>query len=176
MIMPNLSFFPYLIMIWKAYSGLLLILCSLVLVLIWPQHFLKAADDLGENPVKYLGVGLLFWILYIFLMILSVIASFLLIGLPFLGFLIVLGFAMKFYGFAVVYSWIGGLILRKFRSSEDSALAFVVTGGIALLALHFIPYLGIILFFLAAKIASGTAIYGVYQQRLRPSSSSRTSI
>lgn len=151
--------------IWRLLAGICLIFISLLLALIWPEHFAQTAGELGASPLKYFAVGFLFWVAFWVLLAIALLTSIILIGIPFLGALILLNLAIKWYGYTVLFTWIGHLIVRKLCKFEAAEIACVLTGGVVLVGLFSIPCLGFLLCFLAAKFAAGAAVFGAFRKR-----------
>jgi cytoskeletal protein CcmA (bactofilin family) len=149
---------------WKIAVAVLGIIFSGLLVLIWPEHFSEKAKELGQNPLRYGAIGIIFWIVFWALFAVALLASILLIGLPFVALLILVMVAVKWYGFTVVFSWIGQLVLRKIRGVESSSLAAVVTGGLLLAGVRLIPFLGFLLIWAVGWLAAGVTVLNLLRQ------------
>jgi len=78
--------------------------------------------------------------------------------------LILVMVAVKWYGFTVVFSWIGQLVLRKIRGVESSSLAAVVTGGLLLAGVRLIPFLGFLLIWAVGWLAAGVTVLNLLRQ------------
>ena len=149
---------------YKISAAVLSIIFAILLVLIWPEHITESAKELGHNPLRYGAIGLVFWAVFWVLFAVALVASILLIGLPFVALLILILVAVNWYGFTVVFSWIGGSILRKIRGVESSSLVAVLTGGLLLEGLSFIPFLGWLLIWAAGWLAAGVAVLNVLRK------------
>lgn len=146
-------------------ASVVLVIISLLLVLAWPGRFSRAAAELGASPLRYLAVGLLVWLAFLMLLAIALAASILIIGLPFLGALLLLNLAIKWYGFTVLFAWIGHCLLRTFTRRGVSELACVFAGGVVFTALILIPCLGFLIFFVGGKFATGAAFLAVFRKR-----------
>ena len=154
---------PFLFL-WKVFTVIMSIIFPIILILIWPGHFLQKSQELKKEPLKCGAIGVLFYIGYWSLVLCAFFLSLMLIGLPFLGLLLLIDVCLIWYGYAVLYSWVGQMILGKFRGSESSVLFAFLAGAAILCALSFVPYLGFSLGLVERWIAAGVAVLAVIRR------------
>jgi cytoskeletal protein CcmA (bactofilin family) len=154
------AYLPFLFL-WKVFTVSMSIIFPIILILIWPGHFLQKSHELKKEPLKCGAIGVLYYIGYWSLVLCAFFLSLMLIGLPFLGLLLLIDVCLIWYGYAVLYSWVGQMILRKFRGVESSVLFAFLAGAAILCALSFVPYLGFSIGLVGRWIAAGVAVLAV---------------
>lgn len=117
---------------------ILVMLCLLLL----PLQVNQAAEMLKRSPLRYGANGLLTMLIFILLLLVSIILSMVLIGIPLLLALVVLYFLVLIFGRTVVYYFIGSKIAAVLKF-KGNAIFFIILGTITSALLKFIPWIGV---------------------------------
>lgn len=156
---------------WVAWSAIMLVMwlaLTALVAVIWPDALGREAAELSAAPARTAAVGLLFWIAFWLLTTGAALLSFVAIGLPFLFLLAGVYLAVKWYGLAVLFTAVGGAVLRRFGRPDASPLAAVLIGATLVGLVRAIPFVGFAAWQVAGWFAAGAAVLAVARQVRRP--------
>jgi len=153
-------FFPFgpIILVLKLISMFIWLLLALVIAAVFPRQVSLASSQIRAAFWPVVGTGLIALILFAGLIITFALLSFVLIGIPFLLFLIALGIIIKIFGQVVLFYFFGESLGQAFGSKRVAPMAAVVLGLIVISFLKFIPILGFLFSFFLSIIAWGVVI------------------
>jgi cytoskeletal protein CcmA (bactofilin family) len=157
----NILFFPPLIpfiLILKLISMFIWLLLAVVIAAIFPRQLSQASSQIRVSFWPVVGTGIIALILFTGLIIVCALLSLVLIGIPFLLFLIAAGVVIKIFGTVVLFYLFGESLGKAFGSRSVSAIAAVVLGLILISIIKFIPILGFLFSFCLSIIAWGAVI------------------
>jgi hypothetical protein len=130
------------------------LILTLLALAILPRPVTQAAAMLGEAPLRHMLRGLLTQLAFVLLLVVFLVLSFVLIGIPLLIVLLAAYFLLLIFGRAAVFYFIGDSICRFLKVKGGAAL-FIVLGLAAYTLLKFIPFLGFLLVFFLDLFAIG---------------------
>lgn len=138
-------------------SEVFLFLIGSLVLLLFPTRIRRMLDALSERgrATGLLGLGFLSGIL---LLVLTMIAVFSFIGLPFLPALLLLVALASGVGLVAVVLRVGGAVRRTARLSDRHPLLDMALGVLAFFIVGSIPILGALIFFLAAVWGLGAVV------------------
>jgi len=142
----------------KLTAGALWLATAALLAYLIPAPLEKALGHLRNDALKSVGIGLLFWIVFGFMVGISLVLCLLLIGVPMIGLLVLLALTMKGFGITVVFLWTGRMLCARFQRETTSTVSPVVIGGLVLVLLRLIPCLGSILWLAIIIVSAGISI------------------
>jgi len=142
----------------KLTAGALWLATAALLAYLIPAPLEKALGHLRNDALKSVGIGILFWIVFGFMVCISLVLCLLLIGVPMIGLLVLLALAMKGFGITVVFLWTGRMLCTRFQRETTSTVSPVVIGGLAIVLLRLIPCLGSILWLAIIIVSAGISI------------------
>ncbi len=127
--------------LWKLVTAVILLGLSIFMVLMWPHQIAYAAEEASQDLVKSSLVG----VLAISILIpLSVGFAVTLFGLPISLAIAVFVLVASWFGIAAISYLIGSKFSTKF-----SPLLCIIVGFIILKFIHFVPFIGSALYFIA---------------------------
>ena len=152
--------FPFgpIILILKLISMFIWLLLALVIAAVFPRQVSLASSQIRAAFWPVVGTGLVALILFAGLIITFALLSFVLIGIPFLLFLIALGIIIKIFGQVVLFYFFGESLGKAFGSKSIAPVAAVVLGLIVISFIKFIPILGFLFSFFLSILAWGVVI------------------
>ncbi|MGQ9672602.1 MAG: hypothetical protein ACUVV5_05650 [Candidatus Aminicenantales bacterium] len=164
--------FPFvpLLLIFKVMTMFVWLLLAIVVVALFPRQLAFASGQIRSSFWPTLGVGALTLVVFITLLVFSALLSILLIGIPFLLFLIAVGLIIKIFGQVVLFYFFGESIGRAFGSRTLSPLLVVVIGLVVVSLITLVPFLGFLFSFCLGLIAWGAVIrtkFGTTENWLR---------
>lgn len=164
--------FPFvpLLLIFKVMTMFVWLLLAVVVVALFPRQLAFASGQIRSSFWPTLGVGALTLVVFITLLVFSALLSILLIGIPFLLFLIAVGLVIKIFGQVVLFYFFGESIGRAFGSRTLSPLLVVVIGLVVVSLITLVPFLGFLFSFCLSLIAWGAVIrtkFGTTENWLR---------
>ncbi|MBN2344747.1 MAG: polymer-forming cytoskeletal protein [Candidatus Aminicenantes bacterium] len=130
----GISFFKVL----KTFLWLVLSLLALAVV---PRPLARAAEMLGQAPLRHLLHGALVLLALLVLLIVSLLLSFVIIGIPLLVLLMAAYFLLLIFGRAALFYFIGERFARLLRL-RASAVLFIFLGLVLYSLLRFLPWAG----------------------------------
>ncbi len=147
-----------LIVVLKLVGFFIWLLIALVIGALFPKQLEKASDQIKEAFGSVVGTGALALILFIGLIIAFAVLSLILIGLPFLLFLIAVGMAIKIFGEVVLFYYFGQAVGVAVQKKAPVPLAAVVIGLVVVSLIKAVPVLGFLLSIFLACLAWGAVI------------------
>jgi hypothetical protein len=116
---------------------ILALLCLAVL----PVQVSRAADAFNGSPLRFGGFGLLALVIFFFALLICIVLSLVLIGIPLLLALIVLYFLILIFGRTVIFFCVGAQLAALLKVKHN-AILFVVLGTAVYALLKLIPWFG----------------------------------
>ncbi|MCP2605184.1 hypothetical protein NLC29_03415 [Candidatus Aminicenantes bacterium AH-873-B07] len=153
----SLSFVP-IVLIFKFLNIFIWFILAIVLITIFPQQISYASSQIEKKFWPIVGIGLLGILVFIGVILLSVIMSFFLIGIPILLLLLFAGFIVQFYGRVVLFYFFGEKFLFAFNWKAGSHILVVLVGVIIISLIRFIPVIGFLFALCLSIISWGVVI------------------
>ena len=153
----SLSFVP-IVLIFKLLNIFIWFILAIILVAIFPQQISFASSQIEKKFWPIVGIGILGILIFMGAILLSVILSFLLIGIPLLFLLLLGGFIIQFFGRVVVFYFFGEKFLQAFNWKPDSQIITVIIGVIIVSLIRFIPVVGLLFALCLSIIGWGVVI------------------
>jgi hypothetical protein len=148
---------------------LILMVCwaatSNLMVVFAPRALDQAARLFTRSPGRVWIVGIAFWTVFAPASILALILCFLIIGIPLLGGLTLIFFAVRWFGLAALILWLGRRLWLALRGREPSLPAALMIGLLALGLLHLVPMIGLILWLVLMIPVAGVAVLWLIESR-----------
>ena len=139
---------------------------SLIIFGLAPVKIKKAEELLSDNILRIGALGILSLLIFLILFLLSVILSFIYIGIPLLLIILVFFICLFIFGRTIVYYSIGQWVINKFNLSIFSPAVFLLIGVIIYAILSFIPVAGFILLKMLALFELGISIGYLLRKKL----------
>jgi hypothetical protein len=153
----------------KLWMVLVLMVCwaatSNLMVVFAPRALDQAARLFTRSPGRVWMVGIAFWTVFAPASILALILCFLIIGIPLLGGLTLIFFAVRWFGLAALILWLGRRLWLALRGREPSLPAALMIGLLALGLLHLVPMIGLILWLVLMIPVAGVAVLWLIESR-----------
>jgi hypothetical protein len=164
--------FPFMpiILVFKLIGMFIWLLLALVIAAVFPKQLSLASSQIRVSFWPVVGVGIVALILFVGLVITCALLSLLLIGIPFLLFLIAVGIIIKIFGQVVLFYFFGESLGRAFGSKNVTSVAAVILGLILVSFIKFIPILGLLFSFCLSIISWGVVLrtkFGTTENWLR---------
>jgi len=154
----------------KLISMFIWLLLAIVIAAVFPRQLSLASSQIRAAFWPVVGLGIVALILFTGLVIICALLSLVLIGIPFLLFLIAAGLVIKIFGTVVLFYFFGESIGKAFGSKTVTPLAAVMLGLILISFIKFIPIIGFLFSFCLSLIAWGVVIrtkFGTTESWLR---------
>ncbi|MCP2520684.1 hypothetical protein NLC82_03425 [Candidatus Aminicenantes bacterium AC-335-A11] len=139
----SLSFVP-IVLILKLLNIFIWFILAIILIAIFPNQISFASSQIEKKFWTVAGVGMLGILIFTGLTLLSVILSFLIIGIPILFLLILAGFIIQFFGRVVLFYFFGEKFLQAFNWKPGSQIVIVIVGVAIVSLIRFIPVIGLL--------------------------------
>ena len=162
----SLSFFPVVIILELIFLSLWLI-AALIGAALFPKPIALAAGEIRRSFWASFGTGLLAQIAFGALLLLSVLLSVILIGIPLLLALITAGFVTWIFSRLVLFYFFGDSLLRAFGSSRSSAFGAVLLGLVIVGLISLVPLIGLLAIFFLNILGWGAVIRTRFGTRSR---------
>lgn len=152
--------FPFLpvLLIFKVMTMFIWLLLALVVVAVFPRQLAFASAQIRSSFWPTMGTGALTLIVFVTLVLFSALLSFLLIGIPFLLFLIAVGLIIKIFGQITLFHFFGESLGRAFGSRTVAPWVAVLLGLLIVSLTTLIPVVGLLISFLLTLLAWGVVI------------------
>jgi hypothetical protein len=147
-----------LFLILKLISFFIWLFIGLVVASLFPRQLAVASSQIRTSFGPVVGIGALALILFVGLVIAFALLSLILIGIPFLLFLIAVGLVIKISGEVVLFYFFGETIGRALGKATPAPLAAVVIGLFVVSFIKLIPILGFLFSFFLGFISWGAVI------------------
>lgn len=128
---------------------------ALLTFVLFPQKVMRAESMLFDKGWRMGVAGILALLTFAALALVSLILSFLLIGIPMLFLLIVAYFIVVVFGRTVFLYFLGGRVMKILGRTTSSATLLLLTGAMIFAVLNFIPVFGTLVLFLFNLIEIG---------------------
>ena len=153
----------------KLWVVLVLMVCwaatSNLMVVFAPRAIDQAARLFTRAPGRVWMVGIAFWTVFALTSILALILCFFIIGIPLLGGLTLIFFAVRWFGLAALILWLGRRLWLALRGREPSLPASLMIGLLVLGILHLVPKIGLILWLVLMIPVAGVAVLWLMESR-----------
>jgi hypothetical protein len=153
----------------KLWMVLVLMVCwaatSNLMVVFAPRAIDQAARLFTRAPGRVWMVGIAFWTVFALTSILALILCFFIIGIPLLGGLTLIFFAVRWFGLAALILWLGRRLWLALRGREPSLPASLMIGLLVLGILHLVPKIGLILWLVLMIPVAGVAVLWLMESR-----------
>jgi hypothetical protein len=153
----------------KLWMVLVLMVCwaatSNLMVVFAPRALDQAARLFTRSPGRVWMVGIAFWTVFTLVSIIALILCFFIIGIPLLGGLTLIFFAVRWFGLAALILWLGRRLWLALRGHEPSMPAALMIGLLALGLLHLVPIIGVILWLVLMIPVAGVAVLWLIKSR-----------
>ncbi|MDH7511402.1 MAG: hypothetical protein QHH14_00445 [Clostridiales bacterium] len=146
------------ILILKLLLMFIWLLLALVVAGVFPRQLALASSQVRVSFWPVVGTGALSLIMFVTLILFSAFLSLILIGIPFLLFLIAVGLAIKIFGQVVLFHFFGESLGKALGIRAPAPLLAVVLGLIVVSLITFIPFVGFLFSFCLSLIAWGVVI------------------
>lgn len=150
---------------WRAGWAVLWTALALLVVALFPQFIERGVAFLPNQPGRTVAIGVVWKIAYWLLVLAFFIASFLLIGLPFLFAMLVAQWALVLVGFPILFLAVGRRVLTRVPWGVTSLYRAVLVGGAAFGVVRVIPLVGDVAWWLTGIFASGLALRYLFSLR-----------
>ncbi len=134
------------------------LLVALFLTALFPSQTRRGVDKIKHSSLPILLTGLSSFIVFVILVVIFTILSFVLIGIPFLILTVVVVLALKAFGLTALFEFIGRWLSKVLKLNNPSPYVCVLFGWLFLGILKFIPYAGSISWLAVSIFALGTAV------------------
>jgi len=155
---PNLSDSKTIFFI-RAVRIILLLLIALIVLAVVPQKITRAAALFEPNILKIGATGIFSFFSALTLLLIFIVMSFVIIGIPFLFLLIILYFGIFIFGRTVMLFYIGTKLSTALKLKKITPALFIVIGITFYTLLRFLPVVGplILIIMNVFEIGIGTA-------------------
>jgi len=151
--------------VWRASWAVLWIALALLVTALFTSTIEGGVGFLSNQPARTIAVGVLWKFAYWLLLIVFVIASFLLIGFPFLMLLLCVQWALVLLGYPILFLALGRRLIASTPGGATSIYGALLAGGAAFGVVRVIPIVGDIAWWLTGIYASGLAIRYLFSLR-----------
>jgi len=142
------------------------LILTLVVLAIFPQKINQAMEMFDKNILKIGIIGLVSIFVSLFLLIVFIVLTFLIIGIPMLLALILVYFLILIFGRTVMFLYIGTRISNSLRATSISPSILLLIGVVFYTLLKFLPYLGILLLTIMNIFEIGIGISFMLRKRM----------
>lgn len=146
------------ILILKLLTMFIWLLLAIVVAAVFPRQLVFASSQVRASFWPVLGTGALSLIIFITLILFSAFLSLILIGIPFLLFLIAVGLAIKIFGQIVLFHVFGESLGKALGIRAPAPLLAAILGLIVVSLISLIPFFGFLFSFCLSLIAWGVVI------------------
>jgi len=154
----SLSIIPLLIIL-KLVTVFIWLLMTLVAAGVFPKQVTLASSQIKSSFWPIFGTGLLGFVIFIGLVIISALLSLILIGIPILLSLAAAALCLRVFGQVVFYHFFGESLAKAFgRQNKPSVLGASLIGLFVVSLIGFIPVLGMLFSFVLSILAFGVSI------------------
>lgn len=151
----------------KAINIILWFIIALIVFVVVPQR-INRAEEIFESHLMKIGViGLLALFCFIFLLFISIILSFVIIGIPLFIALILFCFITYVFGRTVMFYFLGIKLTHLLKLKTLPPAIFLLVGVILYALLKFLPILGPVLLVVLNIFEFGIGVGYFFRKRLR---------
>lgn len=131
------------------------LLLALLTVALVGDRVSSSAHSIRREPVRLAAIGIVGVFAMMMMVVLLFILSFLLIGIPFLIALLLGWWLAYIFGMVAVFQVLGQKVTALLGKSDASQIGLVLAGAVVLGFLHFFPWIGSVLWSIAAFVGIG---------------------
>ncbi len=131
--------------------------------LIMPVKLETSAHRLATDPLSAAAVGLLFWLVFGFFVLISILLCLLLIGIPMLGVAALVYLVVRWFGVSVVALWFGRIICQRAGWTTPSPFLPITVGVVALSLVRMIPGIGLLVWIIVGLVGAGISMLALTQ-------------
>jgi hypothetical protein len=139
----SLSVVPVVIIVELVFLSLWLV-AALIGAVLFPKPIALAAGEIRRSFWASFGIGLLAHVAFGALILLAVLLSLILIGIPLFLALLTAGFVIWVFARLALFYFFGDSLLRAFGSSRNSAIGAVLLGLLIVGLISLVPILGLV--------------------------------
>jgi hypothetical protein len=150
----------------KTIKIILWFIIALVVFVIIPHKINKAKELFDTHRLKIGLVGLLGLFAFIFLLFISILLCFVIIGIPMIIVLIIFYLVIYVFGRTVIFYFIGDKISNYLKVKKIAPVFFILIGVIVYALLKFIPYVGPIIVILLNIFEMGIGVGYFFRKKL----------
>ena len=155
----SLSLVP-LILIIKLISFFIWLLMTFLVAGVFPKQVASASTQIRRSFWPIFGTGILGFIIFTGLILVSALLVLILIGIPILLFVAVAALTLRVFGQVVLYHFFGESLAKAFgKQNKPSVLGASLLGLIFVSFVGFVPVIGLLFSFVVNMLAFGVAIY-----------------
>lgn len=143
-----------------------LIITLLVFALV-PKKIDHAREIFETNILKMGALGILSFLIFIFLLIAFFIMSLIIIGIPLLFLLVLIYFVANIFGRTVIFYFIGIKSSELVKLKNVPPALFIVLGVVVYSILKFIPFVGPIILILMNLVEVGVSVGFFFRKKLK---------
>lgn len=151
----------------KAVKIILWFIIALIVFAVVPKKINNAEEMFDKQEFKIGAIGLLSLFSFLFLLFISIILSFVIIGIPLLFILILLYSVIYIFGRTVMLYYIGMKLSHRMKLEDISPAFFIMIGIILYAILKFLPVLGPILLIVLNIFELGIGVSYLLRKKLK---------
>ncbi|HLP47177.1 MAG TPA: hypothetical protein VK469_14595 [Candidatus Kapabacteria bacterium] len=152
--------------LFKTVNIIIWFIIALIVFAVVPQKINFAEEIFDNHRLKIGVIGLLALFSFIFLLFISIILSFIIIGIPLFIALILLCFITYIFGRTVVFYFIGIKLTQLVKLKAIPPASFILAGAILYALLKFLPILGPILLVILNIFEFGIGVGYFFRKKL----------
>lgn len=143
------------------------LILALIVLAIFPEKIHQANETFDKNLLKTGLYGLLAICAFLFFLIVFIVLTFLIIGIPLLLLLVLAYFVVLVFGRTVMFFYIGSKINLAFGSKKIGPSVFVLMGVVVYTLLKFLPYAGPVMLTIMNIFEIGIGIGFLLRRKLK---------
>jgi|GEM_PF-669108 len=153
--------------LFKAIRIILWFIIALIVFALVPKKINAAEEIFDNHRLKIGAVGFLSLFSFIFLVFISIILSFIVIGIPIFIFLVILYFVTYVFGRTVMFYYIGIKLSHLVKLKNIAPALFILVGVIFYALLKLLPYVGPVLLIILNIFELGIGVSYFLRKRLK---------
>jgi hypothetical protein len=151
----------------KAVMIILWLIIALIVFAVIPGKVIHAGEMLEKNLLKTGTIGILSLISFLFLLLMFVVLSFFIIGIPLFFLLLFAYFIVYIFGRTVIFYFVGIKLSGLLKLKRVTPAFFIVFGALFYVLLKFLPYVGPVALFILNLFELGIGIVFIFKKKLR---------
>lgn len=152
--------------LFKTVSIILWFIIALIVFAVFPQKIDQAEEVFENHQLKIGIIGLLALFSFIFLLFISIILSFVIIGIPLFMALVLFCLITYVFGRTVVFYFIGTKLTHLVKLRTIPPASFILVGVVVYALLKFLPILGPVLLAILNIFEFGIGIGYLFRRKL----------
>ena len=153
--------------LFKAIRIILWFIIALIVFALVPKKINAAEEIFDNHGLKIGAVGFLSLFSFIFLVFISIILSFIVIGIPIFIFLVILYFVTYVFGRTVIFYYIGIKLSHLVKMKNIAPALFILVGVIFYALLKLLPYVGPLLLIILNIFELGIGVSYFLRKKLK---------